>query len=413
MCSLQNPGACPGQHLYREERREKERRKRVIFIFVNPFWGHINPLLDLVRELTVRGFTVRVYSGTEAAGAIEQSGGVFVDCTRFFLRPGPIRYEASGYLNALEAAMAMDEFMADQIRVWKPVYAVSDIESIWGSLLAEKYRLPLMIFSPTHLRSLFAAGDYWGEFFKELEPYEEAFERRLQLLSENGFPKKSMMSLLCMDPDKEYIAAVPGALQPCRETIDADRVRFCGGIGLKDQSFVIRSPRHRPLIYVTLGTTYFSDAHVFYRSCIEAFRHLDIDVIMSVWKYVDIRQLGEAPENIDIRVFVDQTDVLRQCDAALFIGGINTVKECLMLGVPMVIRPFFYDNFATAKLIREAGAGVRIDGCRPDLLRSSVMRVLTEPSFREQAAVLGEIVRKSHGTQEAAEWILTHLTTLA
>lgn len=381
----------------------------MIFFFVNPFWGHVNPLLDLITELTSQGCTVRVYSGAEVAGAIEQAGGVFVDCTSFFLRPGSIRYVASGYLNALEAAMAMDAFMADQIREWKPAYAVSDIESVWGSLLAEKYQLPLIVFSPTHLRTLFAAGDYWGEFFQELEPYEEAFEKRLQLLSEKGFPKKSMMSLLCVDPAKDYIAAVPRILQPCCEKLAAERVRFCGGIGLKAQSAVPRPGRHRPLIYVTLGTTYFSDAPVFFRSCIEAFRHLDLDVILAVWKYVDVRQLGEAPENIDIRISVDQTDVLRQCDAALFIGGINTVKDCLMLGVPMVICPFFYDNYATAKLIGEAGAGVRIDGYQPDLLRSSVMQVLREPSFREQASALGEIIRKSQGTSEAAGWILTRI----
>ena len=381
----------------------------MIFLFVNPFWGHVNPLLALIRDLTKRGFTVRVYSGTETADAITQAGGMFVDCTSFFLRSGEIRYAASGYLNALEAAMVMDGFMANQIQEWKPVYAISDIESIWGSLLAEKYQLPLIIFSPTHLRTLFAAGDYWGEFFRELEPYEEAFERRLQLLNEKGFPKKSMMSLLCVDPEKNYIAAVPRILQPDCESLDEDRISFFGGIGLKVKDNACRSGKHRPLIYVTLGTTYFSDAHVFFRCCIEAFRDLDADIVMAVWKYVDIRKLGEVPENMDIRVFVDQTDVLRKCDAALFIGGINTVKDCLMLGIPMVLCPFFYDNYATAKLIREAGAGVRIDSYQPGLLRESVLRVLKEPSFREKAASLGEIIRSSQGTSEAVEWILTRI----
>ena len=381
----------------------------MIFIFVNPFWGHVNPLLDLIKELTSQGFTVRVYSGTETADAITRAGGVFVDCTSFFLRQGEVLYAASGYLNALEAVMAMDGFMSGQIQEWKPVFAISDVESIWGSLLAEKYRLPLIVFSPTHLRTLFAAGDYWGEFFRELEPYEEELEKRLKLLSEAGFPKKSMMSLLCADPEKNYIAAVPRILQPDHEALEADRVCFCGGIGLKAQGSARRSGRHRPLIYVTLGTTYFSDAHLFFRSCIEAFRQLDADVVMAVWKYVDVRKLGEIPGNTDIRVSVDQVDILGQCDAALFIGGINTVKDCLMLGVPMVICPFFYDNHATAKLIQEAGAGVRIDGYKPELLREGVLKVLKDPSFREQAAALGEIIINGRGTSEAVEWILTRI----
>jgi UDP:flavonoid glycosyltransferase YjiC (YdhE family) len=37
------------------------------------------------------------------------------------------------------------------------------------------------------------------------------------------------------------------------------------------------------------------------------------------------------------------------------------------------------------------------------------MQVLKEPSFREQAAALGENIRKSQGTSEAVEWILTHI----
>ena len=52
---------------------------------------------------------------------------------------------------------------------------------------------------------------------------------------------------------------------------------------------------------------------------------------------------------------------------------------------------------------------MRIDSYQPGLLRESVLRVLKEPSFREKAASLGEIIRSSQGTSEAVEWILTRI----
>ena len=68
------------------------------------------------------------------------------------------------------------------------------------------------------------------------------------------------------------------------------------------------------------------------------------------------------------------------------LGGSGGVLAALRAGVPLVVVP--NDGTAgNARRVVEAGAGLRIapDRCTPERLRAAVNRVLSEPSFRENA----------------------------
>lgn len=385
-----------------------------IFLFVNPAWGHINPLLPVMAGLVLHGFKVRVYCGSGAVSAIEKTGAECIPCDRFFIRGLRYGFEAFGYPGALEGVLAMDPFMAREISRYLPVCALVDTETLWGILLAEKYHLHTICISATMLRTLYVAGDYWGDYFKALEPWEEKLQGQLDTLSMRGFPSKTLMSLLCADESKDYIAAVSEAFQPYAGMCPPERVLFIGQTHMqplrstqsaKENDFAHR----RPLVYVTQGTL----ANVspqFFRNCIKAFRDLDVDIIMAVWKYVNISELGPIPEHIRVYEKVDQDEVLKRANAAIFHGGMNTVTDCFLQGVPMVIYPTIFDQFANAKRVKELGAGTAIDTDAPAAIKEAALAVLHHPQYRTRAAAVAEKIRQGCGPEGAVDWIIRKIS---
>ena len=75
------------------------------------------------------------------------------------------------------------------------------------------------------------------------------------------------------------------------------------------------------------------------KNCIKAFANTEHQVIMSIGNLVDVKELGELPENISVHTFVDQIAVLNQADVFLSHCGMNSVSESLYYEVPLVMLP--------------------------------------------------------------------------
>jgi UDP:flavonoid glycosyltransferase YjiC (YdhE family) len=73
----------------------------------------------------------------------------------------------------------------------------------------------------------------------------------------------------------------------------------------------------------------------------------------------------------------------------------------------VVVLPSIWDQAETAWRVAETGAGLRLSPRRaaPAWMRRAVMRVLEEPSFRENAAKMAAALAQCGGPARAAEWI--------
>ncbi|MGW0069433.1 glycosyltransferase, partial [Streptosporangium sandarakinum] len=63
-----------------------------------------------------------------------------------------------------------------------------------------------------------------------------------------------------------------------------------------------------------------------------------------------------APDNVRLVDFADQALILQSCDLFVTHGGLNSIKEALCLGVPMVALPVLDDHRHNAALC--AGLGL-------------------------------------------------------
>ena len=147
----------------------------------------------------------------------------------------------------------------------------------------------------------------------------------------------------------------------------------------EDKSFTFKKDENKKLIYISLGTL-FNQNIEFFKKCIEAFKDNEkYQVIMTVGRKSDVKQLGEIPKNFLIYNYAPQLQILPMTDVFIFHGGINSINEGLLLNkTPMIIIPQEADQFVNAGLVVKHGLGIALNNnsITPELLRDSVNNIL-------------------------------------
>ena len=135
--------------------------------------------------------------------------------------------------------------------------------------------------------------------------------------------------------------------------------------------------------YVSMGTLFNADAS-FYRSCLEAFRDLDLQVILAVGGNVLDCDLGPVPGNFMVRIAYLKSKCYGGRTVFVTHGGMNSVSESLSFGVPMVVIPQMSEQADCGpKGGGTRGGCVSCEGrCDADRLAESVLRRSGRPAVR-------------------------------
>lgn len=97
----------------------------------------------------------------------------------------------------------------------------------------------------------------------------------------------------------------------------------------------------KPLIYCSLGTAAwrYPGAERFLHQVVRAAEGSSWNLLMAVGVDFDIEKFQNLPSNIVVFQHVPQLQVLRFTDLMITHGGMNSISECLRLGVPMLVYP--------------------------------------------------------------------------
>ena len=181
----------------------------------------------------------------------------------------------------------------------------------------------------------------------------------------------------------------------------------------RDETFpldrYIKSKRRR--VFVSLGTivgSAFPAPEGIFQLFIDAFGgHDAYDLVLSVGEQTDLSRFVDAPDNVLVRSFVPQLELLEHTDLFLTHGGANSVHEGLYFGVPLLCIPFFGDQPANARKVSELGAGASLspDDITSASLRDTADTLLGTSSYRVRAAALSDTLRCLGGASEAARVI--------
>lgn len=362
-----------------------------VVIAVPPLTGHVIPSLGLAAQLSASGHRVTYVTHGNYRSDVVATGAALVATTVLYeqLSEGFIEDPVLGpILSVVTAGTA--EIEADLDRLTRhfeldpaDVICVGYASQI-GFALADRMAVPRVTLYSTYAWNGQIQRETYGPLVYE-GMLGNALEKRCRVAGRMGFSPRHPVPF--GPPSSVNLVPIPRFFQYYPECFGDDYVFMgpCIDVHPGTSGWKPRFPE-RPLLYISLGTTY-NDNPTFFRSCIEHFGDGEFEVAMSVGSRIDIEDLGKLPDNVEIRRFFPQVSVLRKASVFLSHAGMGSTMEALLTQVPIVAVPQQGDQRLNARRIQELGLG--LDCSAPTQLdmaavASVVRRVNSDEGFRQR-----------------------------
>ncbi|CUU47137.1 macrolide family glycosyltransferase [Clostridium beijerinckii] len=396
-------------------------------LFVNMLGhGHVNPTIGIVRELINRGENVTYIAGEEFRDKIEKTGAKFIGHKNLFdlssLITSSLNLETNEkLLNALntfkeiiEEIFKLDEnfdyiiydssfILGEEVgRVLNiptisssSIFAINEkiIKSLLDLPISQEFKLKMEGAKPK-IKEILSSHNY-VDFVNELqEKYNIKFP---SMVDRSG--KKGMLNIVYTS---KYF-------QPYSESFD-ESYKFIGSsvIDRKESiDFDLSNNEDKKVIYISLGTI-FNNSIEFYECCFKAFCNMNVKVIMSVGRKIDISIFKNIPSNFIVRNYVPQLEVLKYADVFITHGGMNSTNEGLYFNIPLILIPQSVDQPFVANRVAELGAGIVIEKNRitPEALNKCVAEILSDDNFKINSEKIGESLREAGGYKVGVDEII-------
>jgi MGT family glycosyltransferase len=140
-------------------------------------------------------------------------------------------------------------------------------------------------------------------------------------------------------------------------------------------------------VYFTLGTIFNVESGDLFGRVLAGLRELPLNVVVTVGREVDPRELGPQPAHVHVERYVPQWSLLPHCRLVVSHGGSGSVVGALAHGLPMVLVPMGADQPLNAARCAELGVALALDPLQatPDSVREAAATVLADPRYRRNA----------------------------
>jgi MGT family glycosyltransferase len=374
-----------------------------------PAPGHVNPSLEVIRELVARGHRVTYANDPAWAETVRAVGAELVPyhSTLPFHRDDAWEGDDIDALRLfLDDAIAMLPQLRAAYDTDRPDLFLYDIAGGPARILGAQWGIPAVQLSPTYVAwegyedDMRETTDAW-----KADPRGADYYRTLaDWLTENGMPADESW----MGRPERCLVLIPRALQP-----NADQVgpgyTFVGPFlaPRPEQGEWVRPASAEKLLLVSLGSA-FTDHPDFYRRCIAAFGDLPgWHVVLQIGSHVDPAVLGAVPASVEVHSWVPQLAILEQADAFLTHAGMGGSVEGLWTGTPMIAAPQAVDQFGNADALVAAGVARRIDSdtVTPEELRAALTELTGSAEVAARSAEIRADLREHGGVARAVELI--------
>ncbi len=393
-----------------------------VFFFNIPFHGHVNPSLGLVQELVKNGEEVIYYNLDSFREKIESTGAVFRRySSKFYLDENYVTYNITDlfrvHLDLSE--LILDELIED-VKRDKPAYIIHDTMCPWGKHLAQITNIPAInTFTTIALEPdgfILTAGFVLALAFNTVKNIPNMIKvRKIKKAIESKYNIKvhSMMDVM-LNKEEINLVYTSKEFQPKSEKL-MKLYKFVGPSSMYRKENVpelkLNRNTKRQLLFISMGTI-FNNNIDFFNTCTEAFKNMEIDVLMSVGKSIDISTLI-IPENFTVKYYfeVPQLEILKECSIFMTHGGMNSTQEGLFYGVPLIIIPQQQEQAHVAMQVVRTGCGICLKKSKvtSDLLRESVQKIMTDYSYRENALRMRDSLINAGGPEQAVKDILLYV----
>jgi MGT family glycosyltransferase len=362
---------------------------------VQPSVGHLHPLVPVANALTDAGHDVAVCSARSFRPEVEAFGLTHIDAGLDWLTsdqstwdafgamppPGP---EFAAFVIRMFAEITTGHMVPDLLRIareWRPDLVIREGMEYGGCIAAECLGIPHASIAGNAYAAVDSPKVHY--FPGNRLAVRDLLARHRE---EFGLPPDPEVWMpfrhlhLCFTPPRWDGEDVP---RPRNTRF----VRHVSAIrpGAELPEWVHGLPG-RPTVFASLGTVFNKTPGVL-EAIVEALASDDVSLVVAIGRDVDPERFGPQPPHVRLEPYVPQPLLLPRCDAFVTHGGFNSVKEALILGVPMVVVPITADQPYSAARCAALGVGRSIpaEDRSPGAIREAVLAVLADPSYRASA----------------------------
>lgn len=380
--------------------------------------GHVNPSLEVIRELVARGHRVTYAIPPVFAEKVADTGAE-VKPWRSTL-PSPDDDPSAWGSTLLDN---VEPFLADAVQALpqlidaydgdEPDLVLHDITSYPARVLAHRWGVPAISLSP----NLVAWEGYEEEVAEPLWAEPRKTERGKAYyahfhawLEENGITEHP-------DPfagrPARSLVLIPRVLQPHADRVDESVYTFVGACqgDRSAEGDWTRPADAEKVVLVSLGSA-FTDRPDFYRECVKAFGELPgWRLVLQIGRHVDAAVLGAVPDNVEVRSWVPQLTILRQADLFVTHAGAGGSQEGLATATPMIAVPQAVDQFGNADMLEGLGVARHIptSEATAEALRQAALALVDDPEVARRLKSIQDGMAHEGGTCRAADLIEAEL----
>ncbi len=392
-----------------------------IIVLVNPGEGHFNPFSPILKELIKRSHDVVCVAGKRFEDAVAKTGATFHPYTEQWDHSNIRLYEMFPGMREL-SGIAQVKYYLTRVRHDPAADVVRDLQHLLSSfpadliiydysepaglLLAELGGPPAICVSvlpypvPYKGHAPFGLGLLPGNslisrkrnsllnrfvkrfVYRDVDRYYNSIRTRLGLNSLEQPLLKSYLS-----PDLFLQMSISGFEYP--RTNFPDNFRFIGTTLLSKKEGFIKPQwwsdltSDRPVVLINQGTVN-CNLNNLIKPAIEA---LSKEKVLVLALPVAEGEIHDLPDNVRTAPYVPFGDLLPHVDIMITNGGFGGTQNALAHGIPLVISGTTEDKMEVAARVEYAGAGLNLrkQSPRPSKIRSAVRRILSDPSYRQNA----------------------------
>ncbi|MFI1017863.1 macrolide family glycosyltransferase [Streptomyces sp. NPDC020965] len=404
-------------------------RRGHVGVFTFPAYAHIAPALPTLAELVRRGHRVTCCVAERFADMVRAVGAdpVVYEST-FPWAAGPTGSALEGMLHFFEEGHAPLRAAVAAFADDRPDVLAHDLAASESArLLARSWDIPVVQMCCTIASSpKFSMTERQAREAPEPPPGEETIDAahpaitrfvasRDRLLAECGLTDVSIDGFGAEHGDN--IVFLPKEFQIAPETFD-DRFAF---IGPCPEAVAEPAPgtgwsppaSGRPVLLLSLGSSYTPDQGAFLRSCVAALADSPWHVVTTLSHRVRPEELGPLPPNVEAHQWLRHPEVLRHAAAFVTHSGMGSVMEALAFGVPMVLVPYHIEQRVIAARATELDLGrvLHREAITPTALRTAVHEVSTSPRIHAAVATMRRHVHEAGGAARGADVVESLLRT--
>lgn len=415
---------------------------RLLFT-VWPYPTHLHPFIALAREARSRGHDVAFYTGGGALSTLAREGfrcfpfrevdwgrvaRTVNDLIAGRKRPSAMRRLWPRFL--VETVPAQLRDLEAVIAVWPPDTLVCDI-AMWAPILILRERIPVAAFS--HVAHCILPGpdgpiqgiaaprhrSGWTALYTLLAGRAAHLVTARTRRKADALRRQFGLAPLAMSVN-EFTGALPLYLVPSAPEFDNLRrdlppaVRYVGAClwdkhrGEPPPVWLAQVPRDRPVVLVDEGALFTHEPRVLQMAA-RGLADLPLTVVLLAGegRAPASLDLGPLASNVMLQPHAPLSDVLPTADALVTNGNSESVLAALKAGLPAIVLPSIWDQAEMSWRVAETRTGLRVSPWRatPARLRTAVLRVLDEPSFRDKAIKMGAALTRCGGPPRAADLI--------